>query len=587
MQELFGVPEQLAIPDLPNHINELYQRLKHFDVKRPEALIKGHTLFRYYTAFVPETVQHEVFQTMLKGHKKGSLHLQTGIMPSTVSDFRYFRYCPDCIEEDIQLVGEPYWHLQHQIPSYLVCTKHYKPLQNSRVLYRPRNRHAYHAAHKSMLNSGFKARFNDYLSHHLLAISRETDFLIQNDLHFSRNVLQRSYTNLLQQKGYITPLGSVRQKDLSREFINYYGSELLDLFQSSIKPFEEKCWLKAITRKHRKSLHPIRHLLFIRFLGESVQTLHKQTNRLNHPFGEGPYPCLNAASDHFRKSVIDQVQITYCSKTKKPVGTFSCECGFIYSRRGPDQSPKDSYRVGRIKQFGSIWFQKLHHLIRERKYSYREIARQLNVDTNTVIKYSKFQGCVLNRSERLTIDPSVKKSQWQQLKNKYPQLSTTELRQKEPGLYAWLYRHDRDWLKQNSSSYVKKRKIPKRIDWKQRDEEILDETIKASIDLLIVSKPSRLTVSKIGKAINRLALLEKHLSKMTKTQFFILDIKEATIDFQKRRICWAVESLLDQGEEIREWKVKRLAGLKREIPEELQSVITEQVEKHNSFKRGV
>ena len=56
--------------------------------------------------------------------------------------------------------------------------------------------------------------------------------------------------------------------------------------QSMLKS-DESCWLKAITRKHRKSFHPIRHILLIYFLEESVDSISNYSQESYKPFGKG------------------------------------------------------------------------------------------------------------------------------------------------------------------------------------------------------------------------------------------------------------------------------------------------------------
>lgn len=34
------------------------------------------------------------------------------------------RFCPKCIEYDIRVFGEPYWHRKHQVPGVTVCSIH-------------------------------------------------------------------------------------------------------------------------------------------------------------------------------------------------------------------------------------------------------------------------------------------------------------------------------------------------------------------------------------------------------------------------------------------------------------------------------
>ncbi|WP_307192646.1 TnsD family Tn7-like transposition protein [Mesobacillus stamsii] len=123
------------------------------------------------------------------------------------------------------------------------------------------------------------------------------------------------------------------------------------------------------------------------------------------PFGAKPYICLNKASNHFGKPVVEEIEITYCNKTKLLIGTFKCSCGFHYSRRETD----DTYKIRRIKQFGEIWVERCKYLINDRKYSYRAAARELNVDTNTIIKYSNIRFQVGKLNFHSDVDKTISK----------------------------------------------------------------------------------------------------------------------------------------------------------------------------------
>lgn len=114
-----------------------------------------------------------------------------------------------------------------------------------------------------------------------------------------------------------------------------------------------------------------------------------EINKEYNPFGIGPWPCLNHAAEHYRENVIDNVKITEDSKTRKPVGTFDCDCGYCYSRTGPDQFDNDRFRKGRVKRFGYLWESKLLELLKEKDTSYRQMALQLGCDLKTVQKFEK------------------------------------------------------------------------------------------------------------------------------------------------------------------------------------------------------
>ena len=162
--------------------------------------------------------------------------------------------------------------------------------------------------------------------------------------------------------------------------------------------------------------------------------------------------------------------------------------------------------------------------------------------------------------EKLTKE---KKEQWLTLQQENPELSKTEIRKLAPDIYAWLYRRDRAWLNENSPKLKKPKSSVDKVDWIVRDREILDQVQSTVNKLRIVNKPVRITVSKIGTTIGLKALLEKHLDKLPQTKAYLESVTETVEEFQIRRIEWAIRELDRRGEEKKDWKILRLAGLRR------------------------
>jgi hypothetical protein len=145
-----------------------------------------------------------------------------------------------------------------------------------------------------------------------------------------------------------------------------------------------------------------------------------------------------------------------------------------------------------------------------------------------------------------------KKNIWLNLHQENPELSKTELRKFAPNVYAWLYRHDRQWLNDNSPNLKQPQSSFDRVDWSVRDREILIQ-VKSAIDRLLQNnKPVRITVGRIGVILGLKALLEKHLDKLPQTLAYLKSMTETIEDFQIRRIEWAIEELDRQGEEMKE-----------------------------------
>jgi len=313
----------------------------------------------------------------------------------------------------------------------------------------------------------------------------------------------------------------------------------------------------------------------MQYLGLNLEELFKIKLK-NKPFGDSPWPCLNGGAEHYLKPIVENLEMTYDCKSKKVIGTFTCSCGFIYSRVGPDVDKNDRYKIGRIKSFGMIWEGKLKELV-DRRLSLRAIARELRVDAKTVEKYADKLGLELYWKAQIVEkmpDLTVKtfnnnnkpkrdyRNAWGALIEKFPEKSKTELRKMNKGLYMSLYRNDREWLNKNSPIPTKNTAINNRVNWDKRDEEILIDVQNAVEGILkLDGKPQRITISSIGKKIGKLSLFEKQLDKMPKTKVFLEGGVESTKGFQQRRIKWAISELEKEEKEIVEWKVFRKAGL--------------------------
>jgi hypothetical protein len=171
-----------------------------------------------------------------------------------------------------------------------------------------------------------------------------------------------------------------------------------------------------------------------------------------------------------------------------------------------------------------------------------------------------------------------KRKIWNEMKSSYPELSKTELRKINKKIYIWLYRHDKEWLDSNSPSRKKIVYINNRVNWKNRDKEILEKVILV-VNEIITSKdkPERVTISKVSKKLGMSAIMEKHLDRLTETKAYLATVTEDIEAYQIRRVKWVAEYLNSQGEELIEWKIFRIAGLKPTCSEKVKKIIREQV----------
>ncbi|MBW4693437.1 MAG: TnsD family transposase [Lyngbya sp. HA4199-MV5] len=595
VQELFNAKNAIATADLPANLEALATNLSLISQITVEELIQNHTLYRFYAAFLPQERSQQIIEAMRSGDG-GGIHDKVGIRASLVSVPRYFRFCPQCTQNDQQIYGELYWHRLHQVPGVLVCPHHAEVLQSSLIPMQGLNRHAYSAASPDNCRSHqTDAPFSQKALSTLHGLAQDAYFLLEQALP-SRAVtwFRQQYIALLIERGLATATGRVHQRDLLGQFLSFYGHNLLDSLDSNVALQDEHNWLTGIVRKHRKTFHPLRHLLMLRFLGVSVADFF-QVDRSYKPFGAGPWLCLNAAAKHYLKPKITNLTISLCCDTKKPVGTFTCSCGFIYCRTGPDQTEAETRRIGKIKAVGSVWQQELKQLVEVERLGLRETARRLQVDPNTINRYVKLLDLqpqwrshseTQNSVATEVIYPQAngsddRKTQhrqtWSTLRSQHPQASKTALRRCAPATYSWLYRYDQVWLSQHSPSAQKPVYINNRVDWQERDEQILAQVQEAMQRLLVAERPIRITVSKVAKVIGQLALIEQHLDQMPLTKVYLDTVAESIEDYQIRRVRWVARLLDHRGESVDRWKVIRIAGLSPDYSKTVDKAIEQEI----------
>lgn len=223
-------------------------------------------MYPFFTAFRDEEQAHRIYSSLLDEHGR-DLHNAIGLMSSAIKPLTHFKFCILCNKEDINKHGELYWRRLFQVPGVHICVKHGIWLSESTVSTRGSTKYV------------FKASTQDNCSDYHVQMVAEKEMLRQyscivNNIEKLLNFKYPNrpldwfyyrYKNQLMWKGYTSEKGRVDHQQVQKDFVDHYGSELLNILQSSVSG--ESTWLKLIFQKHRKGFHPIRHILVMQFLG--------------------------------------------------------------------------------------------------------------------------------------------------------------------------------------------------------------------------------------------------------------------------------------------------------------------------------
>lgn len=548
---------------LPSGISALVNNFPPYSTVNEEKLIYQHTLYLFYSAFLPSERAKEIYEAMCSSDGKG-IYGRSGILASKIPQNEYLRFCRDCMNKDKEKYGEYYWHRSHQLSGIQCCLTHYRPLYESSVKVVGSNKHRFQiptldncSNSRSVLDGVSEKTQRNYIDFCRKIAGSLFQLMDQPFSHRKVEEFHGIYQSKLIELDLAYYTRQVKQKEWRDYFSSIYSQELLQLCFSPL--VGEQDWLSLIVQKNRKAFHPIRHLLVMAALGMKITELFEKNSVLK-PFGNPQWPCLNSVCTYYHVPKIDEVTVTLSERTKEPIGTFTCPvCEFSYTRRGPDKDEDDKFRKTRVKAYGHVWMEKLQEYSKL-DIGLRELSRKMGADPNTIIRHLDYEK--EDDSVSTSVHSKVDRRKWLSLQSQYPDKNVKQLRQEEKALYMRLYRNDREWMKKNNPK-AKRVASPDRIDWAMRDEEILRRVSKVVEELLNPEeKPIRVTIGKVGYLIGDRALLEKKLDKMLKTKSYLQEKVETVERFQERRILYTIKEYKWKGEELVPWKILRSAGIK-------------------------
>jgi hypothetical protein len=585
LQEIFGATTASAVIDLPNRLGYLATALPAGTSLTLDSLILRHTLFPFFSAFIqPERVRQ--LRKSMAISCGTATHMRSGVMASRISTPGYLRFCPKCKLEDEKYFGETYWHRLHQLPGVEICSSHQAFLQNSSVGLRASRKHlqftsaeqatrAMEVRHVDIVNRDHRA---------LLRLSRDAAWLLeQHSVGTAPSALYSRYLRLLIDQGLATYTGSIHVGKLLDEFKRFYSRALLKLLHCEFTGADQvkTNWLLRLVRKPKHAQHPLYHLLLIQFLGCTAEEFFRLPAELSF-FGEGPWPCLNPAADHYRKLVIRECKPSSRLRDNRPVGTFSCECGFSYARSGPDSSAEDRFRVGRMISFGQVWEAKLKQLWKDSSLSLSEVGRRLGVDPLTVRRHAARLRLPFSRDGRnsrpLKCAAQLKgkflsaawekkrrrcRSKWLSAMKPHRKSTLKALRHKLPREYAWLLQNDAKWLEKHKPRPMRRNLSTASIDWKRRDAEYAVAVRLAASRLKDApGRPVWVTKTAIGRALGTITLLRQKLHNMPLTSQVLAGVVETREQYAVRRVWWAAEFYRQEGVMPLEWQLVARANVR-------------------------
>ena len=153
------------------------------------------------------------------------VHLAAGIYSNEIVPWKYLRFCPECIKEDIKHNREAYWHRIHQVPKVLICPEHKIPIQNSTVRTYEIESSYYYTANESNCikkeNEG--AELASDVIERLVRLAKDIQWLLNNSTPVNEpEWFRQAYYNILMKRGMVSKKGRVDQGSFLHQFIQYH-----------------------------------------------------------------------------------------------------------------------------------------------------------------------------------------------------------------------------------------------------------------------------------------------------------------------------------------------------------------------------
>jgi len=355
-------------------------------------------------------------------------------------------------------------------------------------------------------------------------VAKAARYIIGRDFsEFDNAKVHGNISTWLASKGYLTRKGHVRQRDFCHDLQNFYGENFLGSLECRFEPNKDYAWPCEAVRRPGKAIHPVRYILIALFLCGSAEGL-------------------------------------FCSWKMT-------ESKDVTSSQGVDTKRK-------FKAYDVEWEKRLVEEIKSGG-SLRKIAREMDCDPKTVIKHANALGVahLLNSSMKVYIpkgkqaevDYSADADDIRQYIKENPDCTRNEVRKRLYRQYMRLYKYKRELLYSILPESVGKQPGGiQKVDWCERDIEILERAKMACSRLLFVPEPVRISLSRLMKGMGYPSL-RFYMDKLPMTKQYIEDVVESVEDFQLRRVDYVCRKLNEEKGVFEKWEVMRIAGLKKTV----------------------
>lgn len=453
---------------------------------------------------------------LMCGDRKGALKYQLGLLTSRFRAHHPLKACLHCMQVDEASYGTPYWHLTHQFPGIWVCPEHNAVLLECNIKANGVRRFDWLLPDISSLTEVAVPESSAPDLRRFANIVRGWSELGKTGMLLSPDLLSGIYQTQIQHR-----LRGLTDQTLCIEFCRVVAPlrvvEELRAFAET--PEQARLQVLRWIRRPRGNTHPLRYLALIFWLFETWDDFWLATKLRDTPARFFAPPRIETPSPDRRQQRLSSLLADGHSTTAaaKHIG-ISVQTAIHWASIAGIPTPR---RAKVLKE------DRLRSLVADLRTGIDKATaselHQVSIQTVTRVLRSEVGLQHAWQTARFAAAQSNARLAWRQAVERAPELGTKAWRSKVPSAYAWLYRNDCAWLKENSAPPQHKQRA-QRVDWTERDK-VLSCAVRAAGMALRQEAPERvLRIGILCQMVPELRAKLGHLARLPLTEEVILSL---------------------------------------------------------------
>ena len=405
------------------------------------ALAKDLTSIHYYEPFVSRNDYLEALKALTTGDTK-SLQSQLGSIANRIAPGNYLKFCPECLRNDNDKYGVPYWHRVHQLIGVTACPRHSCHLVSQR-------RSKYRVQFPEQTCSAEDGISEECAISHL--ISEE---FTDTTAPLTKTEMTPRYLHRLRELGLTTTRGHIRQKLLHSFLSEKFAalSKCSAAYKYLALQSKNECYPECLFYSPDSNHQPLKHFLLIHTLFDSwsafaaceCKSQCDASSESNKTDVHKTEPDWEAALHQLKQGVSMRSAASTFATTVSTLKIKAQQKGIAV-----DVRPKKIFRA----EERAIW-RKLFMGVKT-----HTVAAEYGVSVAAIEKILSKHPLLIPLRARIWYRADCKRHQ-ANIEGYWTTHSTAtrnEIKKNCSASYTWLYKHENDWLYKNLPEEIPRR----------------------------------------------------------------------------------------------------------------------------------